>query len=323
MVNKKKRVLEVPRLSRGNKTHKKKVSVKDKKPLRFKPLVKNKPLRFKPLVKNKPLRFKPLVKNKPLRFKLPDLSGFREKLSKVSRYVTFFVLLCFFVLVVYILIQKPDMITSSWVYGALGLAAGFLILLNVYFVKKHSGSIKNFFLKFKRPEKKNVVGAVVDDTKKPVKGLPKAKFRPKVLIFVAFFVLAVVAILVLNSKNVISFSDPYVLLTLGALFLASLVYVAFRFYRAHRVKSEVQQQLSKENISVIKKSIVAKSSKYKTDLDRLYELVNEKGKISLSDVVKGFNISIEMAEQWAKILEGHGMITLNYPPFGEVELCKK
>jgi len=128
---------------------------------------------------------------------------------------------------------------------------------------------------------------------------------------------------VLNSKGIISFSDPYFLLSLGALFFISMIIVALRFYRYHRAKAEIQEKVSRETISVIKKSIIAKSSKYKTDLDRLYELVNEKGKLTLSDVAKGFNISIEMAEEWAKILESHNMITLNYPPFGEVELCKK
>ncbi len=262
----------------------------------------------------------------------PDKKDFKPshkvggKLKKLSKYFTFFALLLFLVFLIYLLVVKSEMISSTWVYSALGLIAGLLFLVNLYFVKKHSDKVKDFFSKFKRVkvvEEKKVVGVVVDETKKVGKEKVKSKVKPKVVLFVTFFVLGVVALLILNSRGVISFSSPYFLLSVGALFLISLVVVSLRFYRYHKSKMEIQKSVSKENISVIKKSIVAKASKYKTDLDRLYELVNEKGKLTLSDVAKGFNISIEMAEEWARILESHDLITLNYPPFGEVELCKK
>lgn len=186
--------------------------------------------------------------------------------------------------------------------------------------------VKEFFSKFKlpklkKPEGKKVVGAVVDEAKKPESKV-KAKFKSRLMLFALLFVAAVVTLLVLNSKGIISFTDTYFLMSLGALFLISMVVVSSRFYKYHKSKSEIQDKLSKENIAVIKKSIIAKSSKYKTDLDRLYELINEKGKVTLSDVTKGFNISEEMAQEWARILESHGLVKINYPPFGEVELCK-
>jgi len=256
---------------------------------------------------------------KPVKIPKPS-SGVKHKLVALSKYLTFFALLVFFVFVVYLLVRGDGFISSTWVYSVFGVVAGLLVILNIYLVRKHSDRIKGFFSKFKKPKEKKV-GAVVDESKKPVK--PVSKFKPKLMLFVTLFILAVVALLVLNSKGIISFSDPYFLLSLGALFFISMIIVALRFYRYHRAKAEIQEKVSRETISVIKKSIIAKSSKYKTDLDRLYELVNEKGKLTLSDVAKGFNISIEMAEEWAKILESHNMITLNYPPFGEVELCKK
>ncbi|MFH1331782.1 MAG: hypothetical protein ABIH63_00675 [archaeon] len=248
-------------------------------------------------------------------------SGIKHKLVALSKYLTFFALLLFFVFVVYLLVRGDGFISSTWVYSVFGVVAGLLVIINIYLVRKHSDRIKGFFSKFKKPKEKKVVGAVVDESKKV--GKPVSKFKPKLMLFVVLFIFAVVAVLVLNSRGIVSFSDPYFLLSLGALFFISIIIVALRFYRYYRAKTEIQEKVSRETISVIKKSIVAKSSKYKTDLDRLYELVNEKGKLTLSDVAKGFNISIEMAEEWAKILESHNMITLNYPPFGEVELCKK
>ncbi|MFH1210855.1 MAG: hypothetical protein V1645_02980 [archaeon] len=264
---------------------------------------------------------------KPLAVK-PKLSKIKGNMSKVSKYLTFFMLLIFFVAVVYILFRKSDLVSSTWIYAALGIAAGFLIILNIYLIRNHAARIKEFFSKFKlpkkdkKPEEKKVQGAVVDDSKKPAK-VGKPHMKPKVMAYAISFIIIVVALVTLNSRGIISFSNPYVLLSLGGLFFIALIIISLRFYKYHRSKSEVDAKLSKENIAVIKKSIVAKSSKYKTDLDRLYELINEKGKITLSDVATGFNVSIEMAQEWARILESHDMITLNYPPFGEVELCKK
>jgi len=254
-------------------------------------------------------------------FAKPKMLGFVSKFSRIFKYIAFFALLLFLVLVIYLLTNKAEVVSSKLVYGALGLAAGFLVLLNIYFFRKYYSRIKEFFSKFKRAKKKEVVGVVVDDAKKVVER--KVKVKPKLMLFVTFFVLAVISLLVLNSRGIISFSNPYVLLALGVVFFASLVRVSLGFYRTHNAKSKIQEQLSKENINVIQKSIVAKSSKYKTDLDRLYELINENGKVTLSDVAKGFKISVEMAEEWARILGSHDLITINYPPFGEMELCKK
>jgi hypothetical protein len=263
--------------------------------------------------------------NKPVKV---GVSKFKGRLPQLLRYITFFTLLCFFVFVIYLLTRKSDIVSSTWIYAAGGVVAGFLVILNIYLIRNHISQIKGFFSKMKlpnlkKPEKeKKIVGAVINDTKKPVKKI-KANFKPRMMLFALLFIAAVVVALVLNSKGIISFTNPYVLMSMGALFLVSIVAVSYRFYKYHKSKSEIHDQLSKENIAVIKRSIVAKSSKYKTDLDRLYELINEKGKVTLSDVMVGFNVSEEMAQRWAKILESHSMIIINYPPFGEVQLCKK
>ena len=54
----------------------------------------------------------------------------------------------------------------------------------------------------------------------------------------------------------------------------------------------------------------------------LKRLVDEKGKIKLTDVSRYFGISKELAEEWGRILEEHGLVKLHYPAIGELELQK-
>ena len=65
-----------------------------------------------------------------------------------------------------------------------------------------------------------------------------------------------------------------------------------------------------------------KGGRYKTALDLLYDLVNEKGKVCLSEVAKAFRITPAQAEEWGKILAEHDLVRIHYPPIGETELWK-
>jgi len=66
--------------------------------------------------------------------------------------------------------------------------------------------------------------------------------------------------------------------------------------------------------------VTAKLIKHETDLDRVYNLIKEKRAVKLSDIASQFNINKKHAEDWAAILEKHGLIEIYYPMLGEPEL---
>lgn len=84
-----------------------------------------------------------------------------------------------------------------------------------------------------------------------------------------------------------------------------------------------KEKLKRQELKARKIKIPEKKLRYETDLDRLYRLVNEKGKLRISDIAICFKISKEKAEEWGKILESHNLIVIKYSATGEPELCKK
>ena len=61
---------------------------------------------------------------------------------------------------------------------------------------------------------------------------------------------------------------------------------------------------------------------YKTDIDTLYELIQEKGEINLKEVQEKFKIDRKSADEWATILEKGGLISIKYSLFKGVLLRK-
>lgn len=60
-----------------------------------------------------------------------------------------------------------------------------------------------------------------------------------------------------------------------------------------------------------------------TDIDKLMKILNEKKSISIGDLSKTLKISIDRLENWAKILEDHGLVDIEYPVIGLPKLRKK
>lgn len=82
------------------------------------------------------------------------------------------------------------------------------------------------------------------------------------------------------------------------------------------------KRASKEDyIKNIKSAIVSEETK--TPIDKLFELVMNKGNVKIADAARNFAVSEEQLEEWAKILEEHGLIEIHYPPIGKPELRKK
>lgn len=60
-----------------------------------------------------------------------------------------------------------------------------------------------------------------------------------------------------------------------------------------------------------------------TDVDRLYELIRDKGLLKVKDAAKLLKIENDQVEEWGRILEEHGLVRLRYPPVGEPVLILK
>lgn len=82
-------------------------------------------------------------------------------------------------------------------------------------------------------------------------------------------------------------------------------------------RSKKRDRRATERVKKIKAEIT-------TDIDRMYEIIRDKGMINLKKVAKNMKIDIELAEEWGRVLEEHEMIDLHYPPIGEpVFIVKK
>ncbi len=60
----------------------------------------------------------------------------------------------------------------------------------------------------------------------------------------------------------------------------------------------------------------------KTPIDELFDLISQKGIVSIKYAADRFNVHEAQIEEWAGILQDHGMIEIHYPVFGKPELKK-
>lgn len=60
-----------------------------------------------------------------------------------------------------------------------------------------------------------------------------------------------------------------------------------------------------------------------TPLDRLLELVMKNDKINFSQAAKIFHVKDKQIEEWAQILEDHGLVEIHYPAIGKPVLKRK
>ncbi len=64
-------------------------------------------------------------------------------------------------------------------------------------------------------------------------------------------------------------------------------------------------------------------SRSETNIDIFYNLLKEKKSLSTGAIAKAFKIPKETALEWAKILEDHEMINIEYPAFSDPEVMIK
>lgn len=80
-----------------------------------------------------------------------------------------------------------------------------------------------------------------------------------------------------------------------------------------------------EKITGIPTQITRKKTRSETNLDVFYNLLKDKKSLSIKTVAKLFKVSREKALEWAKILENHELVTIEYPTFSvpEVKINEK
>lgn len=162
--------------------------------------------------------------------------------------------------------------------------------------------LKNKFKRIKGKEKKN----------KPVN---------KKLVFNIVFTIAIVislTIYILNKKGILQQINNWFWVLIAILVLTTLLGVMNLMIGKKNITKVIKKVLGSKKDLIIKTSEV-----YKTDIDRAYELIQEKGSINIKEVMKKFSINKKECEDWAEILEQNDLIEIHYPAFGEAELRVK
>lgn len=76
------------------------------------------------------------------------------------------------------------------------------------------------------------------------------------------------------------------------------------------------EEVVRLNYAQIKK----RKAKAVTDLDTLYNLLKERKSLNIESISKVFEITKEKALDWAKILENHELVRIEYPAFSPPEV---
>lgn len=146
------------------------------------------------------------------------------------------------------------------------------------------------------------------------------------LIFVAFFLFIMVKleifILPYLIKNLRYMSPMFYLgiLIILIIFVMILTVKIRKSLKKKKVEYKVEEE---KNVQEIKEALIKFSGTYETDLDKLYKILAEKQKLTISEVAKAFSISKSEAEEWGKIMRDHDLITMHYPTVGDPELIWK
>jgi DNA-binding transcriptional regulator YiaG len=80
-----------------------------------------------------------------------------------------------------------------------------------------------------------------------------------------------------------------------------------------------------EKIEPVKKIEPSKEDlkEIETAIDKMIEILNDRGSVTILELSKQLGVSIEHVESWAKILEDKGLIEMEYPLIGPSRLRKK
>jgi len=85
----------------------------------------------------------------------------------------------------------------------------------------------------------------------------------------------------------------------------------------------LKKRKNEEKTNVIKVERERGDGKAHTSLDELYSLLTKKKNLKVSTISRSFDIDKDTALEWCKILEGHDLVTIEYPAFSEPEVVLK
>ncbi|MEM4266595.1 MAG: hypothetical protein QW404_00885, partial [Candidatus Nanoarchaeia archaeon] len=89
-------------------------------------------------------------------------------------------------------------------------------------------------------------------------------------------VFILVALLIINRKAKIPFLNWYAWITLAVLAGLFTGFVFLKIYRNIRKRRQQERESKIETLKAIKESVIARASKYKTNIDKVYELVEKR-----------------------------------------------
>ncbi|MBI2668034.1 hypothetical protein HYX17_04690 [Candidatus Woesearchaeota archaeon] len=140
-------------------------------------------------------------------------------------------------------------------------------------------------------------------------------FAHKVVFFI--FVAYITTIIILFKRGLLDRKFTLYFIVTGSIVVLILMVLftrSYSLYKPERLKKKRKFKLM---------NIEFKRGRYTTDIDILYNLIKINECIPLSYAAKSIKVDKKVIEEWAKILENHDLIVINYPAWGEPELCKK
>ncbi len=152
-------------------------------------------------------------------------------------------------------------------------------------------------------------------------------------IIAGFFVFLVIAIILLAKSGLfilpywvesLQSAPPTVLISALGVILLLIIIFTVKIMKMMKVKKIEYRVEEEKNVQEIQSKVFTPGDlSYETDLDKLYRILREKKKLTLSEVARGFNIDKSQAEEWGKILKEQNLIDIYYPAVGEAELVWK
>jgi len=154
------------------------------------------------------------------------------------------------------------------------------------------------FIDTNKPKKQIIPPRTIDKQYEDKKIIKRPDFKNFLLIL--FLIIGGVASYVFRNIYVYSLSGLVVLLLLFFI-----------------IKSK--KRINKKKEKIIKKRIIEKKI-YLTEFDKFYNYVLDNNSVSLCKIARVFKMPKKQAEEWARILEGRGLILIYYPLIGDSEL---
>ena len=95
-----------------------------------------------------------------------------------------------------------------------------------------------------------------------------------------------------------------------------LMIIIFAYSRFLKHKREEEQK-------IVNYVVPKPNSKAQTNMDFFLDLIKDKKSLTIGILAKVFNVTKDQALDWAKILEEHGLVSIEYPAFSDPEVKLK